>query len=174
MVERAGGCGTAFEYGAGAAASFAGGIRTTGAAEERPWIWARWRRIWWISSRFRPKLAGDADPRRAGPVLCEADRTQVERVITNLLSNAMKYTPTGGWVRPGGDDGSERALMVEDSGVGIPRNHLPHIFDRFYRVPDPNPEKGLGLGLSFVAAIVKAHGGEIRVESDSAKGHASK
>jgi signal transduction histidine kinase len=60
--------------------------------------------------------------------------------------------------------------MVEDSGVGIPRSHLPHIFDRFYRVPDPNPEKGLGLGLSFVAAIVKAHGGEIRVESETGKG----
>jgi signal transduction histidine kinase len=61
-------------------------------------------------------------------------------------------------------------LVVEDSGVGIPQDHLPHIFDRFYRVPDPNPEKGLGLGLSFVAAIVKAHGGEIHVTSEMGKG----
>src|SRR5581483_7464786 len=61
-------------------------------------------------------------------------------------------------------------LVVEDSGVGIPKHHLPHIFNRFYRVPDPNPEKGLGLGLSFVAAIVKAHGGEIRVHSEIGKG----
>ena len=61
-------------------------------------------------------------------------------------------------------------LVVEDSGVGIPASHIPHIFDRFYRVPDPNPEKGLGLGLSFVAAIVKAHGGEIRVHSEPGKG----
>jgi len=105
------------------------------------------------------------------PVLCEADRTQIERVITNLLSNAIKYTPAGGWVRASAEnDGMNVRLIVEDSGVGIPRDHLPHIFDRFYRVPDPNPEKGLGLGLSFVSAIVKAHGGEIHVESNIGKG----
>ncbi len=104
-------------------------------------------------------------------VLCEVDRTQVERVITNLLSNAIKYTPGGGWVRACVEnDGKNVRLIVEDSGVGIPRDHLPHIFDRFYRVPDPNPEKGLGLGLSFVSAIVKAHGGEIHVVSDVGKG----
>jgi heavy metal sensor kinase len=102
----------------------------------------------------------------SGPVLCEVDRTQIERVLTNLLANAIKYTPKGGWVRASAEvvDGSAR-LVVEDSGVGIPPTHLPHIFDRFYRVPDPNPEKGLGLGLSFVAAIVKAHNGEIHVNS---------
>lgn len=98
--------------------------------------------------------------------LCEVDRTQIERVVTNLLANAIKYTPRGGWTRAYAEtvENSVR-LVVEDSGVGIPPTHLPHIFDRFYRVPDPNPEKGLGLGLSFVAAIVKAHGGEIHVES---------
>ncbi len=105
------------------------------------------------------------------PVLCEADRTQIERVVTNLLSNAIKYTPTGGWVRASAEiAGSHVRLVIEDSGVGIPKDHLPHIFDRFYRVPDPNPEKGLGLGLSFVSAIVRAHGGEIRVESEIGKG----
>ncbi|MBV8550114.1 MAG: HAMP domain-containing protein [Acidobacteriaceae bacterium] len=104
-------------------------------------------------------------------VLCEVDRTQIERVITNLLSNAIKYTPTGGWVRAYAENaGRNVRIVVEDSGVGIPGDHLPHIFDRFYRVPDPNPEKGLGLGLSFVATIVKAHGGEIRVESNVGKG----
>ncbi len=103
--------------------------------------------------------------------LCEADRTQLERVVTNLLSNAIKYTPTGGWVRASAESaGTNVRIVVEDSGVGIPQDHLPHIFDRFYRVPDPNPEKGLGLGLSFVAAIVKAHGGEIHVESEIGKG----
>lgn len=106
-----------------------------------------------------------------GAVLCEADRMQIERVITNLLSNAIKYTPSGGWVRAGVEAaGSNVRLVVEDSGVGIPKDHLPHVFDRFYRVPDPNPEKGLGLGLSFVAAIVKAHGGEIQVQTDVGKG----
>ncbi|MGC2659748.1 MAG: ATP-binding protein, partial [Bryobacteraceae bacterium] len=106
-----------------------------------------------------------------GPVLCEADQTQIERVITNLLSNAIKYTLPGGWIKTCVESAGERVrLVVEDSGVGIPPAHLPHIFDRFYRVPDPNPEKGLGLGLSFVAAIVKAHGGEIQVESELGKG----
>jgi signal transduction histidine kinase len=104
-------------------------------------------------------------------VWCEVDRTQMERVVTNLLSNALKYTPKGGWVRAAVERaGNGVRLIVEDSGVGIPQSHLPHIFDRFYRVPDPNPEKGLGLGLSFVASIVKAHGGEIRVVSETGKG----
>jgi signal transduction histidine kinase len=65
-------------------------------------------------------------------------------------------------------------LVVEDNGRGIPTEHLPHIFDRFYRVPGqgtaPSPEQGLGLGLSFVAWIVKAHNGKIEVESTPGKG----
>jgi heavy metal sensor kinase len=105
------------------------------------------------------------------PAWCEADRTQIERVVTNLLSNAIKYTPTGGWVKACAEPaGANVRLVIEDSGVGIPESHLPHIFNRFYRVPDPNPEKGLGLGLSFVASIVKAHGGEIQVHSEVGKG----
>jgi heavy metal sensor kinase len=105
------------------------------------------------------------------PVLCEVDRTQIERLVTNLLSNAIKYTPKGGWVQASAQhSGDSVKLVVEDSGVGIPPHHISHIFNRFYRVPDPNPEKGLGLGLSFVAAIVKAHGGEIQVQSEPGKG----
>jgi len=106
------------------------------------------------------------------PVPCEVDRTQIERVVTNLLSNAIKYTPEGGWIKAYAEPvGLQQVrLVVADSGVGIPASHIPHIFDRFYRVPDPNPEKGLGLGLSFVAAIVKAHGGEIQVHSEPGKG----
>ena len=105
------------------------------------------------------------------PVCCEIDRTQIERVITNLLSNGLKYTPAGGWVRTSVEqDGQNVRLIVEDSGMGIPRDHLPHIFDRFYRVPDPNPEKGLGLGLSFVSAIIKGHGGQIEVVSEVGQG----
>lgn len=103
----------------------------------------------------------------SGSVPCEVDRIQIERVITNLLSNALKYTQSGGWVKARAEaEGNLARIIVEDSGIGIPADHLPHIFDRFYRVPDPNPEKGLGLGLSFVASIVKAHGGEIKVRSE--------
>jgi signal transduction histidine kinase len=120
-----------------------------------------------------PAEAGDLqlEHTTTQPVPCEVDRMQIERVITNLLSNAIKYTPAGGWIKACAEPaGQQVRLVVEDSGVGIPASHIPHIFDRFYRVPDPNPEKGLGLGLSFVAAIVKAHGGEIHVTSDPGKG----
>ena len=103
------------------------------------------------------------------------DRVQIERMLSNLLSNALKFTPPEGTVRvrlePRGEDVE---LVVEDTGCGIPAEALPHIFDRFYRVrgkeEESTPEKGLGLGLSFVAWIVKAHGGEIRVESKQGQG----
>jgi len=65
-------------------------------------------------------------------------------------------------------------IVVEDTGRGIPGESLPYIFDRFYRVPGsgtaPGPEQGLGLGLSFVAWIVKAHNGKIEVDSTPGKG----
>jgi heavy metal sensor kinase len=101
------------------------------------------------------------------------DRIQLERLLSNLLSNAMKYTPEGGSVhvrldrefRVAGTEPATVRLRVEDTGVGIPAEHLHHIFDRFYKVPSVDSEKGLGLGLSFVAWIVKAHGGAIDVES---------
>ena len=109
------------------------------------------------------------------PVLIDADRVQIERMLSNLLSNAVKFTPAGGEVRVKLTSLEDQAeLIVEDTGVGIPSDHLPHIFDRFYRVSNPSasasPEKGLGLGLSFVAWIVKAHGGSVHVESEPGKG----
>ena len=103
------------------------------------------------------------------------DRVQIERMITNLLSNALKFTPEGGEVRlaVAPEPGRVR-IVVEDTGRGIPTEHLPHIFDRFFRVPEmgtaPSPEQGLGLGLSFVAWIVKAHRGTIDVDSTLGKG----
>jgi heavy metal sensor kinase len=113
----------------------------------------------------------------------EVDRVQIERLISNLLSNALKFTPEGGQVlvtlrhAPGqtADQAPEHIeLVVEDNGCGIAAKHLPHIFDRFYRVPGggaaPGPEQGLGLGLSFVAWIAKVHDGRIDVESVPGKG----
>ncbi len=105
----------------------------------------------------------------------EVDRVQIERMITNLLSNALKFTPEGGAVKMSLQTQTRFVeLVVEDNGRGIPTEHLPHIFDRFYRVPGqgtaPTPEQGLGLGLSFVAWIVKAHNGKIEVESTPGKG----
>jgi two-component system sensor histidine kinase ResE len=100
-----------------------------------------------------------------------ADRTQIERMLSNLLGNAIKYTPPGGAVKVKLNCQDDHVkLIVEDTGVGIAPDHLPHIFDRFYRVPSADPEKGLGLGLSFVAWIVKAHGGTVDVQSELDKG----
>jgi heavy metal sensor kinase len=110
----------------------------------------------------------------AEPAPVEADRVQIERLIANLVSNALKFTPAGGQVavRTGVRDGGPQ-LVVEDTGPGIAEEHRAHIFDRFYRVPgqDGAPRRrGLGLGLSFVAWIAKAHGGFVDVESQPGKG----
>jgi signal transduction histidine kinase len=107
--------------------------------------------------------------------IASADRTQFERLISNLLSNAVKYTPRGGKVNVhvGRDekDGWIR-MVVKDTGVGIPADNLPHIFDRFYRVrtAQTHAVQGLGLGLSFVAWIVSAHEGTIKAESTLGEG----
>jgi signal transduction histidine kinase len=111
----------------------------------------------------------------ASGCLVVVDRVQIERMITNLLSNAFKFTPEGGqvrvMVRPSGE---QVEIVVEDTGRGIPHEHLPYIFDRFYRVKGsgtaPTPEQGLGLGLSFVAWIAKAHGGTVAVDSTPGQG----
>jgi heavy metal sensor kinase len=104
----------------------------------------------------------------------EVDRIQIERMVSNLLSNALKFTPAGGEVRVSlENEAGSVELAVRDTGCGIDSAHLPHIFDRFYRVPGRDasgPERGLGLGLSFVAWIVRAHGGTVRVESTPGKG----
>jgi len=107
--------------------------------------------------------------------MANADRTQVERMISNLLSNALKYTPKGGKVHVSVHRDPEEGwirLEVEDNGVGIPAENLPHIFDRFYRVRNAqtNYTQGLGLGLSFVSWIVSAHDGAIQVESKPGAG----
>jgi signal transduction histidine kinase len=98
------------------------------------------------------------------------DGAQLERVISNLLGNAIKFTPGGGSVglsvhRQGG----EVVLDVCDDGIGIPAADLPGIFDQRRRPRRNNPLQGSGLGLSIVKAIVQAHGG--RVEITSALGH---
>ena len=111
------------------------------------------------------------------PALCvtEFDRVQIERMLSNLLSNALKFTPAGGRVRVALRQLPESIVIeVEDTGCGIAEEHVPHIFDRFYRVPaqasNTSQEPGLGLGLSFVAWIAKAHGGTIHVDSAPSKG----
>jgi heavy metal sensor kinase len=105
----------------------------------------------------------------------DVDRVQVERMLSNLLSNAVKFTRPGGDVKVSlRESGGWVEIEVCDTGTGISPEHLPHIFDRFYRVsspsPEASPEKGLGLGLSFVAWIAKAHGGSVDVRSTFGEG----
>ena len=112
-------------------------------------------------------LVAEAD---AGATL-HGDADAVRQVLTNLVDNALRYTPAGGSVtvavrRAAG--GTE--LTVRDTGAGIAREHLPRIFERFYRA-DPSrsrEEGGTGLGLSIVRHLVEGHGG--RVAADSALG----
>ncbi|MBL8228655.1 MAG: heavy metal sensor histidine kinase [Bryobacterales bacterium] len=105
-----------------------------------------------------------------GACWIDADRVQIERLISNLLSNAVKYTPRGGSIQVSLRNADGTAVLeIADTGVGIPPDHLPHIFDRFYRVPG-SKKHGLGLGLSFVAWIVEVHGGVIKVDSKPGEG----
>ena len=97
------------------------------------------------------------------PVL--ADRPQIERVITNLVTNALRYTDVGGSIRiQVAQREGHVAVSVRDSGRGIPSEYLPHIFDKFAQVPGA-PPGGAGLGLAISKRIVEAHGGQIVVKS---------
>jgi len=100
-------------------------------------------------------------------VLADADR--ITQVLTNLTSNAVQYTPEGGDVTISAvRQGGEIHLSVTDTGIGIPTEHLPHIFTRFYRVDKSRSRQsggGSGIGLTIAKYIVEAHGGRIWVES---------
>jgi len=93
-----------------------------------------------------------------------ADRSQIVRVLLNLLNNAIRHTSAGQIEVSVRQDGRFVAFSVRDTGVGIPAEYLPRIFDRFVQVPGAT-RGGAGLGLSIARTIVHAHGGEITVES---------
>jgi signal transduction histidine kinase len=84
----------------------------------------------------------------------------------NLLDNAIKYTPRGGRVDITAQERvKEVSILVRDSGIGIAAEEIPHIWERLYRSDKSRAERGLGLGLSLVKAIVQAHGGRMEVDS---------
>lgn len=102
-----------------------------------------------------------------------ADKSKLTQVIYNLMENAVKYTQVGGQVKVTlVKEGRDAVLSVTDNGPGIPKENLPHIFDRFYRVDKARSREsgGTGLGLSIVHQLVLLHGGAIRVESEEGKG----
>jgi signal transduction histidine kinase len=103
-----------------------------------------------------PTIAGDGD--------------RLAQVLTNLISNAIKYTPPGGnvWVKSSMVQNGVQ-ITVQDDGIGIPPEELPRIFERFYQVDKARgPQRGTGLGLAIVAEIVQAHGGRLNVGSEGA------
>jgi heavy metal sensor kinase len=100
-----------------------------------------------------------------------ADPMRVRQVLANLVDNAMKYTPSGGRVAVSAyREGGVVRLDVSDSGIGIASHDLPHIWDRLYRGDQSRAERGLGLGLSLVRAIVVAHGGTVDVTAEPGRG----
>jgi signal transduction histidine kinase len=112
-------------------------------------------------------LAADA----TDAVVVTADRTRLEQVAANLIDNAVKYTPAGGRVEVEVRRADDAAVLrVTDNGPGIPTDELPRIFDRLFRGDRSRAERGLGLGLSLVKAVVEAHGGTVDVVSEPGRG----
>lgn len=104
-----------------------------------------------------------------GNATVSGDRLMLRRALSNLLSNAIRHTPAGQTVsvKLQAGPGEAACIEVDNTGTPIPAEHLPHLFDRFYRV-DPSRQRsgeGAGLGLAIVKSIVEGHGGKIEVES---------
>jgi two-component system heavy metal sensor histidine kinase CusS len=109
----------------------------------------------------------------AGSVLVDIDRTLFQRAIGNLVTNALAHTKPGGAITlETNGTGHETRVGVSDTGCGIAKNHLPHVFDRFYRA-DPargNESGNAGLGLAIVKSIAALHQGSVSIESEMGKG----
>jgi heavy metal sensor kinase len=108
-----------------------------------------------------------------GSVEVEGDRSRLKQVVVNLLDNAIKYTGEGGEARVSVRSENDQALLeITDTGIGIPAEALPHLFERFYRVDKARSRQmgGVGLGLAIVKSIVTAHGGRVKVESAEGRG----
>ena len=107
-----------------------------------------------------------------GNISISGDNRLIQRMIANLLDNAIKYTPNGGSVEvavnPANNDAV--AITIKDTGIGISEKDMARIFERFYRCDPSRSEAGIGLGLSFARAIARAHGGDITVSSETNQG----
>ena len=121
----------------------------------------------------------EASPEDSPDCLLYFDADKLELAINNLLSNAFKFTPPAGKVRLSlrdyaGDQDSFVEITVKDTGVGIPPDAIPHVFDRFHQVEgaEQGGQKGTGIGLALVKAIVELHGGTISLESEPGFGSA--
>src|ERR671916_131700 len=110
---------------------------------------------------------------KAAQYTVRGDETQLTSMFTNLVDNAVKYTPAGGRVEViGGFEGSEIVIRIADTGIGIPEGKLSRIFERFYRIDKARSKAtgGTGLGLSIVRHVAQNHGGRVTVESTPGEG----
>jgi signal transduction histidine kinase len=106
-------------------------------------------------------------------LMVHGDRARLKQVVVNLLDNAIKYTPEGGEIHARTFARGDKAVLeVVDNGIGIPKEALPHVFERFYRVDKARSRQlgGAGLGLSIVEAICSGHSGRVRVASTPGEG----
>ena len=100
-----------------------------------------------------------------------ADRDRLRQALGNLVDNAVKYTPRGGRVDiEAAREGNDVAIRVRDTGIGIPEQDMPRIWDRLFRGDQSRATRGLGMGLSLVRASIEAQGGTVSVESTPRKG----
>jgi len=108
------------------------------------------------------------------PLMITADRMKIQRLLTNLIDNAIRYTPRGGVITvTARRHGARLSIEVVDTGIGIAAEHLPHVFERFYRADNARTREGAGgsgLGLAIADAIVRAHGGDISITSTLGRG----
>jgi signal transduction histidine kinase len=103
----------------------------------------------------------------------EADSDKIEQILTNLVGNAVKYSPAGGEITVAGVvDVSTNVVMIRvtDHGIGIPREHIGRVFERFYRVDNSRDTPGTGIGLYLVKTLSEAHHGNVRVVSEPGRG----
>ncbi|MDQ2903679.1 MAG: ATP-binding protein [Chloroflexota bacterium] len=141
-------------------------------------VWEAMARLLSQAQRHRVKLGTEIHD---GRTRVAADSRQIGRVLVNLLHNAIKFTPSGGEVILGTmllSDGKTQRFFVRDTGVGIPAEDLPRIFERFYKVDRARSKvdyiggggRGSGLGLAIARHVVEAHGGRITAESNIEQG----
>ena len=110
---------------------------------------------------------------KAATYIIRGDETQLTSMFSNLVENAVKYTPRGGRVEvTGSSDEDEVVVRVSDTGIGIPEKYLGRIFERFYRVDKARSKEtgGTGLGLSIVRHVAENHGGRVTVKSVLSEG----
>lgn len=125
-----------------------------------------------VASRLQPQFDEKEVELRLEPALdlppVLADEDRLSQVLLNLLGNALQYTPAGGRVTVKAEKrGSELLVTVQDTGIGIPEKHLPHLFTRFYRVDKSRSRAGggSGIGLTIVKHLVEAHDGQVWADS---------